>query len=107
MKREAAAVIRNRFVHLNDKRRQAAWFRERRQRAQRRPLNIGMRIVKSLSKDRPARPVAEQTKAPGAAGTKQEAQAAEEVESPIGNRTRLPESDGRKLTEKAALPNID
>jgi hypothetical protein len=107
MKREAAAVIRNRFVHLNDKRRQAARFAERRQTAQRRPLNIGMRIVQTPGKDRPTRPVAEQTEAPGAAGTKQEVQAAEEMESPIGNRTRLPESNGRELTENAALPNID
>jgi len=34
-------------------------------------------------------------------------QAAEEVESAIGNRERLAQSNGRELTENAALPNID
>jgi hypothetical protein len=107
MKREAAAAIRNRLVHLNDERRQAERFRERRQRAQRGPLNVGLRIVQSPGKDRPTRLVAEQAEAPGAAGAKQEVQPAEVVERPIGNRTRLPQSNGRELTENAALPNID
>jgi hypothetical protein len=66
-----------------------------------------MRIVQCLGKDRPTRPVAEQTEAPGAAGAKQEVQAAEVVEKPIGNRARLAEGYGRELTEKAPLPHID
>jgi len=85
MKREAAASIRNRPVHLDNKRRQAAWFRERRQRSQCRPLNVRMRIVEGPGKDWPTRLVADETETPGATRTKQEVQAAEEVERPIGN----------------------
>jgi hypothetical protein len=85
MKGKPTASIRNRFVHLNHKRRKTPRFRKSGQGAQRRALNVGMRIVEGPGKDRPTRPVAEQTKTPGATRTKQEVQAAEEVERPIGN----------------------
>ena len=85
MKRKAAALIRDSPVHLKNKRRQAAWFRERRQRSQCRLLNVRMRIVESPDKDRPTRPVADEPEAPGATRTQQEVKAAEEVERPVGN----------------------
>ena len=85
MKREAAAFIRDRPVHLTDKRRQATWLRERRQRPQCHPLNVRMRIVEGPGQDGPTWPVADKSETPGATCPEKEVQAAEEVERPIGN----------------------